>query len=263
MFPDIVLFGKHIPIYSIAWLLGVFVVGFVACKIAKKNQYDENDMIATLLICGVGVLFGGHILYGLVNYELIAYTFVHLPEITGFSVFVNRCIQIFGGSVFYGGLFGGILAGCIYLKNKNMNITDYSYMIAPLIPLFHFFGRIGCFLGGCCFGVESKIGFTYHYSPIEVANGVSRFPIQLVEAGLNLILFVVLLKLQQYSKWRKYLLYIYLVAYAIIRFVLEFWRGDDLRGVFYGVSTSQFISILIIVVVLVVCFIRSKKNNIE
>ena len=75
---------------------------------------------------------------------------------------------------------------------EKMDMKKTTDFLAPIIPLFHFFGRIGCFLSGCCYGIESKIGFTYKYSLVESANNVNRFPIQLVEVSYNMIIFVVL-----------------------------------------------------------------------
>ena len=90
---------------------------------------------------------------------------------------------IWGGSVFYGGLLGGILAGAVYLRRKGRPLDLWASLTAPAIPLFHVFGRVGCFLGGCCYGLPSAWGFVYRYSPVAEANGVSRFPVQLVEAA--------------------------------------------------------------------------------
>ena len=104
---------------------------------------------------------------------------------------------IWGGSVFYGGLLGGILAGAVYLRRKGAALGLWASLTAPAIPLFHVFGRVGCFLGGCCYGLPSAWGFVYRYSPVAEANGVSRFPVQLVEAAWNLVLFLLLARLQR------------------------------------------------------------------
>ena len=153
--------------------------------------------------------------------------------------------DIFGGSVFYGGLLGGLLSGLIVIKAKKMNLKFTTDFLTPIIPLFHTFGRIGCFLSGCCYGVKSKIGFTYKHSLIESANGVNRFPIQLVEASFNLLLFILIYYLFRKGKIKGKLLYLYLILYSIIRFALEFFRGDSYRGFLLHLSTSQIISILI------------------
>lgn len=119
----------------------------------------------------------------------------------------------------------------------------WASLTAPAIPLFHVFGRVGCFLGGCCYGLPSAWGFVYRYSPVAEANGVSRFPVQLVEAAWNLVLFLLLARLQRRGRDR--LLPLYLALYAPARFLLEFLRGDAYRGIFLGLSTSQWISLFL------------------
>ena len=140
-------------------------------------------------------------------------------------------------------LLGGILAGALYLRVKGRSLALWSNLTAPAIALFHTFGRIGCFLGGCCYGIPSAWGVTYRHSPVVEANGISRFPVQLVEAAWNLILFLLLSRLLRQGKGR--LLPLYLALYAPARFLLEFLRGDSYRGIFFGLSTSQWISLLL------------------
>ena len=144
-------------------------------------------------------------------------------------------------------VIGGMLAVYIYLKKKKLPMNIFTDIATIIIPLFHFFGRIGCFLVGCCYGVESDIGFTYHHSLIESANHVNRFPIQLVEAVYNLGLFFLLYYLLKNNKLKGKLLGLYLIIYPIGRFIFEFFRGDEYRGFLFGLSTSQIISVLLLI----------------
>jgi phosphatidylglycerol:prolipoprotein diacylglycerol transferase len=116
--------------------------------------------------------------------------------------------------------------------------------------LFHFWGRLGCFLYGCCFGIESSIGFKFFTSPIEIANGITRLPVQLVEAIYNLILFILLHNLKTKKLFKGQLFYFYLLLYSSGRFILEFYRGDIYRGIYWHLSLSQIISIVILVGIL-------------
>jgi phosphatidylglycerol:prolipoprotein diacylglycerol transferase len=198
-------------------------------------------MIVLLLISVCGAVFGSHLLYALVNLVNIS---------SGQSV--NEITRIlFGGSVFYGGLLGGVFIGCWYAKTY-IRCHDIIDIVTPAIPLFHFFGRIGCFLTGCCFGVESKFGFIFKNSIVPGANDVRRFPVQVVEAGFNLAMFFLLDFLRREGYFRQKLLYVYLLLYSVIRFVLEFLRGDDYRGKLSVFSISQIISVFL------VCFAMTK-----
>ncbi len=263
MFPYIKVFNKIITSYTILVIIGILVVGFLCIKRCKKYNIDDNNMIVFLLITSIGMIIGGHLLYGIVNYKLIIDLISNINKITSFSMLLNDLHIIFGGSVFYGGLIGGLIAGFIYAKIKKIDIKLYSFVITPFIPLFHFFGRIGCFLYGCCYGIESKIGFTYTHSPIEIANGVKRFPVQLLEAGLNLGIFIFLLILQKKNKCKNNILIIYLMMYSFIRFFLEFFRGDFYRGFLFGLSTSQIISIIIFIISIIYLIFSKKQSNLK
>jgi phosphatidylglycerol:prolipoprotein diacylglycerol transferase len=230
--------------YPIMALCGVFAAGLYVCAVCKKEGRDDNDAIIFLLIAAIGVFFGGHILYALVNFREIAALANNARDIHSWKDVIPYGINIFGGSVFYGGLIGGIIVGTAYLKNHR----EKSYLIdiaAPAIPLFHFFGRIGCFLGGCCFGIESVFGFTFHDAIIEEANGVNRFPVQLLEAVFNLCLFVFLDRVRRKRLFKDGLLSLYALLYSVGRFFIEFIRGDDYRGTWLFLSTSQIISVAV------------------
>lgn len=259
MFPKITIFNKEITMYAVMSLIGILAAGFYAVKKTKEKKQDDNDMIITLLISAIGVFIGGHLLYAIVGYEDVI-TFLKSIGNTNIKETLQLFITAFSGSVFYGGLIGGLIFGSIYIKRKKLDKSFYD-IAAPTIPLFHFFARIGCFLVGCCYGIESKIGFTYQNSMVPIANGVTRFPVQLLEALLNLVLFIVLNHLLNKGKYKNKLIYIYLLSYAIIRFALEFLRGDLYRGFIGVLSTSQIISLIIIIsiVVLKIINIRRKK----
>jgi phosphatidylglycerol:prolipoprotein diacylglycerol transferase len=153
-------------------------------------------------------------------------------------------------------------AGAIYCRKKKFNISEYSDIIAPGVPLFHFFGRIGCFFGGCCYGIESSFGYTVHGNELlSSVNDVQRFPVQLLEATLNLILFIVLARLLSKGALKGKLFSIYLLCYSVIRFFDEFLRGDTYRGFLFGLSTSQIISIILFVCSLVYLIVKFKKSR--
>ena len=260
MFPSFNILGKEITAYLIMATIGILVCGFVSIKLAKKNNIDADDMLVTLLISGIGLLIGGHLLYGITRIDVFLRLIKHFDKLTSFKQFIEVLTYIFGGQVFYGGLIGALITGYIYVKKKKYDIKSYFDIAAVIIPLFHFFGRIGCFLSGCCYGVESKIGFTYHHSVVEMANGVNRFPIQLVESGYNLIIFIVLITLLNKNKLKGKLIYLYLLLYPIGRFIFEFFRGDSYRGFIFGLSTSQFISIILFIFSLVSLIVIRKKD---
>jgi len=250
MFPYIKIFGHIIGLYSILSLCGIFSSGIYACIMANKRKYDYSEVIIFGLFLSFGALIGGQLLYSFVNYKRIINVFENIKRIDSVKTFFNAFSYVFGGLVYYGSLIGGIIVGFILVK-KDSKYKKYIDIVAVCIPLFHFFGRIGCFLGGCCYGLPSKIGFIYSKSPIIEANGTRRFPIQLAEAFFNIALFILLNYFYKNKKYENKLFYIYLILYAIGRFIMEFFRGDEYRGIWLIFSTSQIISCLIIIIVLI------------
>lgn len=248
MFPSFDFLGREIGTYTILATVGLLVAGWFACRMAKRRGLDDNDMIVTLLVAAIGVLVGSHLLYGLTNLPVIVFLLRNPDQVKSFFDLLKLLFYIFGGSVFYGGMLGGLAAGTIYLRCKHLPLKQFADIAAPSIPLFHCFGRIGCFLGGCCYGIECDWGITYTHSLVPEANGVPRLPVQLIESAFNLCLFLLLAMLLRRGRLRGRLLLLYLCCYPVGRFVLEWFRGDKIRGFLFGLSTSQWISIVLFAV---------------
>ncbi len=263
MIPDIVIFGKPLaPWYMLCALAGILFSLFFSYFLAKNRGYNEVTIFLTLLVAGACSLIGSHLLYGITNLPILVDVIKNIDKIDSLDAAIKAIASVFGGAVYYGGLITGILGGWLYLRHEEKgDRTPYVDMGAIAIPLFHGFGRIGCFLGGCCYGIESACGFTYHYNPIEAANGVPRFPVQLVESALNFALFFLLYMLFRKGRAKGKLLYLYLLIYPIYRFILEYFRGDTYRGFIFGLSTSQFVSIPIFLFALIMLIVKHNKEK--
>lgn len=260
MFPYFIIFGRYIYTYSLLAAIGAIAAGVFCCAAAKR-RFKQDDSMLMLLLCGAaGALIGGHILYGITNIRYIAALIKTPGLIKSFSYFIAYVKIIFGGAVFYGGLLGGIAAGSIYIKVKKLDYKAYADIAAAGIPLFHTFGRIGCFLGGCCYGRESEWGIYYKNALLPELVSTKRFPIQLVEAAFNLLLFFLLFYLLKSGRLKGRLMPVYLLVYPAGRFIIEFFRDDDYRGFLFGLSTSQLISIVLFAtaaVIMIVFKVRS------
>lgn len=241
MFPGFHIFGKFISSYGILAIVGIFASCPLAIHLYKKRTGDDISLIFVFLFAGVGSFVGMHLLYGLTNFRYWGALFTA----SGFKDFITRFVAVFGGSVFYGGLIGALIAGGISIRVQKLPANDAYDCCSLVIPLFHGFARIGCFLGGCCYGVPWKHGITYTNSLVEAANNVPRVPIQLFESAFNFLLAVFFLILLIKRKMSGKLLPLYLLIYPVGRFVLEFWRGDEYRGFVGALSTSQFISVIL------------------
>lgn len=248
--PYINICGRIIGGYAICAMIGIFIAVFVSTKLLKP--YVEDIILCVLVLAG-GVIIGGHLLYAITNAEKIVHLTGKLTksisahEAISFSDIISSLGEIFGGMVYYGGFIGAASAFFIYIKRKRAPFVEpISDVFALCVPLFHTFGRIGCFLGGCCYGIESNIGFTAHDSAVPELNGVKRFPVALLESLFNIILFFILLYLfkKKYASGR--IIFLYMMIYPVGRFFIEFLRGDEVRGFLFGLSTSQIISIALL-----------------
>lgn len=240
MLPQIHIFGKEIGTYALCGVIGILLAGGLFCYLLKKRGQCSDEGVLLLIAAAVGCVLGSHLLYGLTNLRL----FQAFTAVTSFKEGLYVLGKIFGGGVFYGGLIGGLIAAFLYLKKRRLDVAEFSDCGAICIPLFHSFARGGCFLAGCCYGIECEWGFSSEFNPfIPEVVGIRRFPTPLLEASLNLVLFVFLLLIRGRKKLHGALIYVYLLLYAVIRFLVEFLRGDDIRGIWLGVSTSQWISI--------------------
>ncbi len=261
MFPSFEIFGRTIGMYGVMTVIGAAFCVFVGVFLIKKFNIMWEDLVLVMIAAAVGILIVSHIVYGLTNINALIYIFRNIGSLsfTQFWVMIAEC---FGGMVFYGGFIGGALSILVFCKfDKKLDKNNLLDVYAVLIPLFHFFGRIGCFLGGCCYGIESEFGFTAHGNTLNPSiNDVNRFPIQLVEAGINLLIFFFMLRLFKKDVMRDKLIYVYMLIYPAARFILEFFRGDDYRGFLFGLSTSQWISIILFVFSVIMLIVKRNKK---
>ena len=252
MFPTVSVFGHDIGSYSICAVIGMlFASVYMYFQVKRRDDLDSVQIINIAAVAGLGAFIGAHILFGVTKWRELAAALSEPAQTFGsLKVFLTRFLEVFGGMVFYGGLLGGFLTGVWYVKHlKHIRLDPrvYADAYAPAIPLFHVFGRIGCFLGGCCYGIECRWGFMYHSAPIPESNGVVRLPIQLIESVGNLILFLVLHRLSKKKHVNGMVFISYMILYSIMRFILEFFRGDTVRGFLLGLSTSQWVSLIIFI----------------
>ena len=173
---------------------------------------------------------------------------------TGNGAFFSNLI--YGGSVFYGGLTGSVCGLYIACKIRKLDVLDYMDVLATILPLGHSIARLGCFLNGCCYGRE-------YYGPFAILYPVagkttSIFPTWFAESAFSFSLFLYFLFCG--SKWSGSYAGSYFVAYASFRFLIEFMRGDDIRGFFGLLSTSQYISIFYIIVGIWLLYKSAKRH---
>jgi phosphatidylglycerol:prolipoprotein diacylglycerol transferase len=180
---------------------------------------------------------------------------------TDFSYFMSHPRELFSlvraGGVFYGGLIGAFVVGLWLVGRYKLPVWKTADIYAPGVALGHVVGRLGCLMAGCCYGRQTDVawGITFT-SPVAAENagtplGVPLHPTQLYDAGAELLILVLLLVFERRGRpFPGRTFWLYILLYAISRFIVEIYRGDP-RGTVFGLSTSQFVSVVTLPIALV------------
>lgn len=326
MLPYIEIAGRTIPMYGLMGVCGFVAALLLIVVLGRRLRVDRENAVYLFVFTVIGAMAGAKLLYLCTVWSDVV---ADLPLIwQDPATFVGTYLS--GGFVFYGGLIGGAAMAFGYCAAFRWRLVDYLPVLVPAIPLMHAFGRVGCFCAGCCYGIEVPWGMTYTHA-VSGPNGVPLFPVQLVEAGCELVICAILVavsvrtfgrnrnpkasprrdphptfdqgsrdelqaqrqlqaqcassacnsqshrepesdcELQPHREpesdcepepdceslrrsqaahspnpWG--LLALYCLMYAPVRFVLEFFRGDAVRGFWLGLSTSQWLSIAAVII---------------
>ncbi|MBO6061409.1 MAG: prolipoprotein diacylglyceryl transferase [Clostridia bacterium] len=237
MLPYLKIFGTQIPMYGLCMSFAMLLAVLLCCIRVYKRGGDVDRFMTVALAAVIMGIIGAKALY-----FVVTYSWEQLVEL----VHSNGVIALLeGGLVFYGGLIGGIFGAFIGSLIVRVPLWEYSDPVVPVLPLAHAIGRMGCFCAGCCYGrvTDSWIGIEFPSAATGLAEGVKVIPTQLIEAGVNLAIFVFLMLFTIKRRRRFTTLWVYLICYGVMRFFIEFLRGDEIRGIFGAFSTSQWISI--------------------
>ena len=247
MLPYIHILSREIPMYGIMAGGGIFLAVLYLKHAEKRYPELEADAELAFVYGIVGAFVGAKLLFLATVFSNFLSDFHFL--FTQTSVFLEK--YLYAGFVFYGGLYGAALSVCIYARAAKVSAQRLLNILLPALPIIHCIGRIGCFCAGCCYGKYSE-RFGVYFSQSEIApHNVPLLPVQLYEAAGVLLLFVVSAYLGSRKTDGRKMLTVYLLAYGIMRFVLECVRGDTYRGFLLGMSVSQMISILSVVLAII------------
>ncbi len=189
-----------------------------------------------------------------------------VPNIHSGAQLLDSLYYASSGMVFYGGLLCALLFMYIYIRVRKLPGRLYLNNMVLAFPVFHCLGRVGCSLTGCCYGIEYHGFCALHYTASHITPGLNddiadfaRFPVQPMEALLELLIFVVLLILFLKKGDRFAVTPAYLLMYSVVRFFDEFLRGDFLRGIWGPFSTSQWISLIIFIVTIIYLIVKRSQ----
>jgi phosphatidylglycerol:prolipoprotein diacylglycerol transferase len=240
--------------YGLLIAAGLAIGIAVAHREGRRRGLDGGRVLDLAFWLTVSGLVGSRLAYGLVN----ARDFARACRDGGGSWW-HDCTRLFqvweGGLVFYGGVAAAAAVAWAFARRQGWSFGDVGDLFAPALAIGHAFGRLGCFAAGCCFGKEtaSRLGVAFPrgsvaFDVLESAGAIPPgsgetpplHPTQLYEAAGELALFALLCALRPRLRRRPgALLLVYLGLYAILRFVVEIYRGDVLRGFLVAFETPR------------------------
>jgi phosphatidylglycerol:prolipoprotein diacylglycerol transferase len=226
--------------FAIYWY-GVFVaLGFLAGIWTAARRAPLQGLAPERVVdlgpwLIVGALAGARILY------VISYWEEEFRQAPWWEIFMFRK----GGLVFYGGFIGSVLACLLYTRAKRLPLMKVADTMAPSIPLGHFFGRIGCLINGCCYGRACDLPWAIRYPAGHESYPHPVHPTQVYESLLNLALYLALAWFYRKRKTEGQVFAAYLVGYAVLRFSVEWFRGDYPTKYLGGWATpAQILSLI-------------------
>src|SRR5215471_3839895 len=241
MYPRLFEIGP-LTLYTYGVLLAAaYLVGLKLAMVrARARGLDANRVLDLGIYIIISALVGAKLLLLVTDFK----TFTANPR--------ELLTLARSGGVFYGGLILAVAVALLYIRKVGLPLWTTTDVFAPGIALGHVVGRFGCLFAGCCYGKPTTMPWAITFKdPFAAANvgtplGVPLHPTQIYEAGAELIILVVLLASERKGRaFAGRTFWLYMLLYAISRFIIEFFRGDPERGTIFMFSTSQFISILL------------------
>ena len=246
------IFGLNVYSYGLMYALSLIVGLFYAEYRAKKNGLDKDFVFSMGLYSIIIGVIGAKVLH------LITV----IPDLIN-DFWPTFKSSLSSGFVVYGGIISAALFALFYTKKKKHKFLIYFDIAAPAIALGEAIGRIGCFLSGCCYGIQTDawFGITFPAGSFAPA-GVSLVPIQPISAFLNLANCIILII--AYKRFKKVGMTagLFMINYGVGRFVVEFFR-NDYRGAIGPLSTSQFISIFVVILGIALMVKAKDKSEYE
>lgn len=248
------------PAYYVLYLFGFLGAVMLFSQRAKSKGFDPVFAID---------LGAFSFLFGVIGARLF-HIFFESP-----SYYLSHPVRIFfvwqGGFVLYGGLILGTIAGIFFLKKKGYGrsqILNWADLSVPSIFLGIAIGRMGCLAAGCCHGKVTQMfwGLLFTDPRSSAPLNVPLHPTQIIEALSALILcglFILIDRRSEGSRKQGALFLWGIISYGIVRFFIEFLRGDLERGVYLSgsLSTSQMISLCVVLISLFALVFNSRERG--
>ena len=244
-----------ITVYSYGFLIAIGAIAGVAYMVFRGKRevgltFDQANTLFLLIF--IAAFVGGK-------------AFLFFEEPSAYLAQPGRLLSG-NGFVFYGSFLFAVPTMAWFFKRNHLDPYKMLDVMSITTCLVHMFGRVGCFMAGCCHGkpTDSFLGVEFH-DPACYADplNVPLHPVQLYEATYIFCVMLILLALRNHRQFYGQLFLLYLLMYGVGRFVLEYFRGDAARGFIIQdlISHSQFIALCIVFIVSLVYWKWSKTNR--
>jgi len=259
--PSFDLFGRTLGPFSLH-MYGVLLVAALLAALWLAGRLARREGLDGQKVQDLGI---ASIIAGLVGAKLL----LVIIDFDQYRASPRALLDVLqSGGVFYGGLLGALPVAWWYIRKHGLPLLPTLDVMAPAVALGQAIGRLGCFAAGCCFGAPSTLPWSviFHnedaHALVGVPLGVPLHPSPLYESLGTTILLLILLAVLKRRAFHGQVAALYLILYAILRFGLEFLRGDVARGTVFGgvLSTSQFIALLVAFLTLAALPLIAKRN---
>lgn len=238
-----------LTLYSYGLLVALgFLAALTVVDLEAKRLGWNRDWMSKLVVWDFVVgLAGARVTYALTR--------------LGAEDFATSLFDLHSGFVFYGGLIASWLYLFFKVRKQKLPMWSVLDVFALAICVGEGIGRFGCLLGGCCYGKPTSLFWgtvmktESHLGPLH--------PVQAYEGVALLLFFLLLWTVRERKKYEGQVVVLFVAGYAILRFILEYFRGDQIRGFFIEniLSTSQGIGALLIAFIVWLHFHLSKRAN--
>ena len=235
--------------YGVAIVIGLVIFLWLATKNPLRARLMSEDIFHNFIMYGILVaIIGGRILHV-------------ISERSEYGSWLDMINILDGGFSILGTVIALIIYIGIFLNVHKIPVLRTFDLIAEYAPILQGFGRIGCFLAGCCYGAPTICfwGITYTNPLVGAPLGIKIHPTQLYSAAVFFIIFFILQYLQRYLNKPGQLFSVYLILLSLERFTIDFWRDDRIIVNSHVLSLHQWIALGIIIVGCISFIVCSKK----
>ncbi len=231
MYPEIFRIGSvTVHSYGLMIALGILVSAAALYREAPRLKIDPDYLLEAVIVGAFSGLVGARILYMIINRDYYS--------TQPLSAFFTQ----FEGLSFYGGLFLGVIALYAWSKWRRIGFLKITDMLAPYLALGYAFGRIGCFLNGCCYGLAADLPWAM---PASLADDLPRHPVQLYAAFGAVLIFIFLKILRPLRPFVGFVTVSLFVLYGLMCFTTEFFRHGE--PAWLGLTGAQLFSLVLVI----------------